>query len=78
MVAILGRRVRASMAIPVIVLMIDRPSAPPSAHAAASATMSDGVGRQLDPQRLLHRRAAGPHQIAQDPRIGAELDARRL
>ena len=39
-VAIWGRRVRASMAIPVMVLMIESPSAPPSAHARANAPAS--------------------------------------
>src|SRR5947199_9148328 len=46
-VAILGRRVRASIAIPVMVLMIDRASAPLSAHAFASATMSEVLGVSL-------------------------------
>ena len=47
MVAIFGFRVRASMAIPVIVLMMERPSAPPSAQALASETMSEVLGVSL-------------------------------
>ena len=66
------------MAMPVIVLMIDSPSAPPSAQARASATMSEVLGVSLIQSGFLITARQARTRSREHARVGAELDAARL